>query len=324
MRGIVPPLLIAAILFPLAHDASAADASFPRMPVRIIVPLPPGGGVDAVIRLVAPRLSARWGQPVMVENHVGDGGATGTALVSAAAGDGHTLLASSSAHVASGALRTGLRYDPLEDFVPVAPLSSQGYVLVVGKQFGARDLAEFISRAKEKPGTLRFTSAGPGSGPHLMAEKFNLDAGITMIHAPSAGGTAANEEVAAGRAAYWFSSATPAMPFIRDGRLVALGVSGPKRMAALPAVPTVAEAGVPGFAATLWYGVWAPKATSREVVERIAGDIAAVIGSDEVREQLVKAGSDPMTMSPPEFDRFVRSEAESALRVVKAAGIRPQ
>ena len=324
MRNSPSPIFFVALFLFAVQGALAADAAFPSKPVRVIVPLAPGGGVDAVIRLVAPKLSERWGQPVTVENVVGDGGAAGTALVAGALGDGHVLLASSSAHVASAALRTGLRYDPLADFVPVAPLTSQAYVLVAGKPLGASTVAELIAKAREKPGTLKFTSAGLGSGTHLMAEKFNLDAGISLVHAPSTGGSAANEDVAAGRAAYWFSSATPAMPFIRDGRLVALAVSGAKRMTVLPAVPTVAEAGVPGFSSTLWYGVWAPRGTPRAVVDKLAADVAAALASDEVREPLAKAGADPMGMSLDEFARFVRSEAESAARVVKAAGIRPQ
>jgi tripartite-type tricarboxylate transporter receptor subunit TctC len=298
--------------------------TYPAGPVRVIVPLAPGGGVDAMIRMVAPKLSESWGQPVTVENHVGAGGTVGSAMVAKSPPDGHTLLSSSSAHVVSAALRTNLPYDPLKDFVPVAPLTSQAYILVVGKESGIKTVAELIAAAKSKPGELKFTSAGVGTGTHLMAEKFNVDAGVKLVHVPTAGAGAANDEVIAGRVTYWFSSITPAMPHIRAGRLVALAVSSAKRLSTMPEWPTVAEAGVPGFDATLWYGVWAPVGTPGPVVDRIAKEVARALAAPDVREQLAKLSAEPMSMTPAEFARFVHNEAQSVARVVKAAGIKPQ
>jgi tripartite-type tricarboxylate transporter receptor subunit TctC len=298
--------------------------TYPANPVRVIVPFAPGGGVDAIIRLVAARLSDMWTQPVTVENHVGEGGALGTGMVARSAADGYTLLTSTSAHVVSAALRTNLPYDPLKDFVPIAPLTSQAYVLVVGKQAGIKTVGDLIAAAKSKPGELKFTSAGIGSGTHLMAEKFNVDAGVKMVHVPTAGAGAANDEVIAGRITYWFSSITPALPHIREGRLLALGVSSAKRLSAMPEVPTVAEAGLPGFDSTLWYGVWAPAGTPDAVVDKIAKDIARALAAPDVRERLAKLSAETMSMTPAEFARFVRSEAESVARIVRAAGIKPQ
>jgi tripartite-type tricarboxylate transporter receptor subunit TctC len=298
--------------------------TYPANPVRVIVPFAPGGGVDAIIRMVAPRLSDMWTQPVTVENHVGEGGALGTGMVARSAADGYTLLTSTSAHVVSAALRTNLPYDPLKDFVPIAPLTSQAYVLVVGKQAGIKTVGDLIAAAKSKPGELKFTSAGIGSGTHLMAEKFNVDAGVKMVHVPTAGAGAANEEVVAGRITYWFSSVTPALPHIREGRLLALGVSSAKRLSAMPELPTVAEAGLPGFDSTLWYGVWAPAGTPDAVVDKIAKDIARALAAPDVRERLAKLSAETMSMTPAEFAHFVRSEAESVARVVRAAGIKPQ
>ncbi len=298
--------------------------SYPAGPVRVIVPLAPGGGVDAIIRMVAPKLSESWGQPVTVENHVGAGGALGTGMVARTPADGHTLLSNSSAHVVSAVLRTNLPFDPLKDFVPVAPLTSQAYILVVGKDSGIKTVRELIAAAKSKPGELKFTSAGIGSGTHLMAETFNVDAGVKMVHVPTAGAGAANDEVIAGRVTYWFSSITPALPHIREGRLVALGVSSAKRLSAMPDIPTVAEAGLPGFDSTLWYGVWAPSGTPDAVVDRIAKDVARALAAPDVRERLAKLSAETMSMTPVEFARFVRSEAESVARVVRAAGIKPQ
>ena len=303
---------------------SAFAQTYPANPVRVIVPFAPGGGLDAIIRMVAPKLSETWAQPVTVENHVGEGGTVGTGMVARSAADGYTLLTSTSAHVVSAALRTNLPYDPLKDFVPIAPLTSQAYVLVVGKQAGVKTVGDLIAAAKSKPGELKFTSAGIGSGTHLMAEKFNVDAGVKMVHVPTAGAGAANDEVIAGRITYWFSSITPALPHIREGRLLALGVSSAKRLSAMPEMPTVAEAGLPGFDSTLWYGVWAPAGTPDAVVDKIAKDIARALAAPDVRERLAKLSAETMSMTPAEFARFVRSEAESVARIVRAAGIKPQ
>lgn len=298
--------------------------SYPARPVRVIVPLAPGGGVDAVIRMVTPKLSESWGQPVTVENQVGAGGTVGSGVVAKSVADGYTLLVNSNAHVVSAALRTNLPYDPLKDFVPVAPLTSQAYVLVVGSGSGIKTVRELIDAAKLKPGELRFTSAGIGSGTHLMAEKLNVDAGVRLVHVPTAGASAANDEVIAGRITYWFSSITPALPHIRDGRLLVLGVSSAKRLSTMPELPTVAEAGVPGYDATLWYGVWAPAGTPGAVVDKISRALAHALAAPDVRERLAKLGAETMSMTPAEFARFVQSEAESVARIVKAAGINPQ
>jgi tripartite-type tricarboxylate transporter receptor subunit TctC len=298
--------------------------TYPARPVRVIVPFAPGGGVDAIIRIVALELSEMWAQPVTVENHVGSGGTVGAGMVARSPADGYTLLANSSAHVVSAALRANLPYDPLKDFVPIAPLTSQAYILVVGKSAGVKTVRDLISAAKAKPGELKFTSAGIGSGTHLMAEKFNLDAGVKMVHVPTAGAGAANDEVIAGRVTYWFSSITPAFPHILAGRLLALGVSSTKRLSAMPEVPTVAEAGVAGFDSTLWYGMWAPVGTPNAVVDTIAKDVARVLAGPDLREQLGKLSAEIMSMPPAEFARFVRSEAESVARIVTAAGIKPQ
>ena len=320
--GLTGKLALTAVGIGLCTVAFAQ--SYPAGPVRVIVPLAPGGGVDAIIRMVAPKLSESWGQPVTVENNVGAGGTLGTGMVAKSPADGHTLLANSSAHVVSAALRTNLPYDPLRDFVPVAPLTSQAYVMVVGKDAGIKTVRELIAAAKSKPGELKFTSAGIGSGTHLMAEKFNVDAGVKMVHVPTAGAGAANDEVIAGRVTYWFSSITPALPHIREGRLLALGVSSAKRLSTMPDLPTIAEGGVPGFDSTLWYGVWAPAGTPDAVVGRIAKDVARVLAAQDVRERLAKLGAETMNMTPAEFGRFVRSEADSVARIVRAAGIKPQ
>jgi len=316
--------VLAVLAVGVCVGTGAFAQGYPAKPVRVIAPFGSGGVVDAITRIVAPKLSETWGQPVTVENHVGGGGSVGAGIVAKSPADGYTLLSNSSAQAASAALRTNLPYDPLKDFVPIAPLIRQAYILVVGKPAGVRTVGELIAAAKTKPGELRFSSAGIGSGTHLMAEKFNLDAGIKMIHVPMTGAAEINEAVIAGRSTYWFSTITSAVPHIREGRLLALGVSGAKRMSAIPDVPTVAEAGLPGFDFTLWIGMWAPAGTPAAVVDKIAKDIPRALAAPDVREQLAKLSSETMSMTPAEFARFVRSEAESAARIVRAAGIKPQ
>lgn len=319
---------LARILALLAMDVCLCTGAFaqtyPAKPVRVIVAPALGSGVDAVVRMVTPKLSETWGQPVVVYNRPGAGGTVGSGIVASSEADGYTLLAHSSAHVVSAALRTSLPYDPLKDFTSVAPLTRQSYVLVVGKQSGIKSVRDLITAAKSRPGELKFTSAGVGTGTHLMAEKFNVEAGIKLAHVPTTGAGAGNEELIAGRVTYWFSSITPALPHIREGRLLVLGVSSAKRLSAMPDIPTVAEAGLPGFDSTLWYGVWAPAGTPKAVVEKIAKGITHALASPDVREQLAKLSAEAMSMTPVEFARFVRSEAESVARIVKAAGIKPQ
>ena len=301
--------------------SGALAQTWPAKPVQIVVPYGAGGMVDTIARILAPTLADAWGQTVLVENQVGGGGSVGTDKVAKSAPDGHTLLLTSNAQVISPALRAYLPYDSLRDFVPIAPLIRQAYVLVVGEAAGVKSVAELVAAAKAKPGAFKFTSAGIGTGTHLMAEKFNLDADLKMKHVPTSGGADSYDAVIAGHMAYWFAPITSALPLIREGRLLALGVSGARRMGLLPEVPTVAEAGLKGFDATLWFGVWAPVGTPAIAVHRIALDLEHALAEPDVRERFAKLGAETMSMKPSEFAAFVRDEAQSAQRIVKAAGI---
>jgi tripartite-type tricarboxylate transporter receptor subunit TctC len=316
--------IVAVIAAQVCLLSPAAAEGYPARPVRMVVATALGSGVDAITRLLAPGLSEAWNQPVVVDNRTADGGTAGPSLVAKATPDGYTLLAHSNALIISASLRSNLPYSPLKDFVPVAPLTSQAYIMVVGKQAGIASVRDLISAAKAKSGELKFASAGVGSGTHLMAEKFNAGAGIRMGHVPTAGAAAGNEAVISGRATYWFSAITPATPFIRDGRLVVLGVSSAKRLSAMPSVPTVAEAGLPGYDATLWYGLWAPAGTPAAVVSKVSKDVQRAVASAEVRDQLAKLSAEAVTMTPAEFARFVDAEARNVAEIVKAAGIKPE
>jgi tripartite-type tricarboxylate transporter receptor subunit TctC len=295
--------------------------------VRLIEPFGVGGGPDLIARAVSPKLSELWHQPVTVENHPGAGSTAAPALVAKSAPDGYTLLINTSAQAYSAALLKNLPYDPLKDFIPVAPLTSQPYVLVAGKSSGIHTVRELVAAAKAKPGKLKFGSAGIGTGTHLGVEKLNLAAGIKAVHVPAKPGEAIADTIAslvAGRAAYMMAPIPLVMADIRAGRLRALGVSTKRRSNLLPEVPTIAEAGVAGFDYPIWYGIWAPASTPAEVVEKVAKDIARALGTPDLRDSLAKDGGDPMSMTQPEFARFVLSEAESAKRIVEATGIKPQ
>lgn len=316
------------LLFLLSFASVVAVAQdYPTKPVRIIEPFGAGGGPDLVARAVGPKLSELWGQPVTVENHPGKGSTEAPALVAKSSADGCTLLVNTSAQAYSAAFAKNLPYDPLKDFIPVAPLTSQPYVLVTGKSSGITTLRELIAAGKAKPGELKFGSTGVGTGSHLGIEKFNLEAGIRARHIPAGPGDSIANVIAqtvAGQTAYMMAPIPLALAGIRAGNLLALGVTTKKRSALLPEVPTIAEAGVSGFDYPIWYGVWVPAGTPAEVVNKLAKDIARALSAPDVLDRLAKHGADPMSMTQPQFARFVLNESESASRIIKAAGIKPQ
>jgi tripartite-type tricarboxylate transporter receptor subunit TctC len=299
---------------------------YPVKPVRFFEPFGAGGGPDLVGRALAQKLTELWGQPVTLENVPGAGATAGPAQVAKSPADGYTLLVSTSAQAYSAVLLKNLPYDPLKDFIPVAPLTSQPYVLVTGKLTGITTVGELVAAAKEKPGQLKFGSTGTGTGTHLAIEKFNLAAGIKAVHVPAQPGDAITDTIAsavAGRTDYMLAPIQLALIDIRAGRLRPLGVSAKKRSPLLPEVPTIAEAGVADFDYPIWYGVWTPAGTPAGVVDKLAKDIARALATPDLRDWLVKHGADPMSMSQPEFARFVLSESESAARIIEAAGIKP-
>jgi tripartite-type tricarboxylate transporter receptor subunit TctC len=292
----------------------------------MIEPFGAGGGPDLIARALSPKLSELWGQPVTVENHPGAGSTAAPALVAKAPADGYTVLVNTSAQAYSAAFLKNLPYDPLKDFIPVAPLTSQPYVLVSGESSGISTVGKLIAAAKAKPGELKFTSTGVGTGTHLGLEKFNLEAGIKAVRSPAKAGEAIAEVIAktvSGDATYMMAPIEFALADIRAGKLHALGVTTKSRSRLLPEIPTIAEAGVPGFEHPIWYGVWVPAGTPAGVVDKLAKDIAQVLTAPELRAWLDEHGADRMSMTQPEFARFVLKESESAKRIVKAAGVKP-
>jgi len=299
---------------------------YPSNPVRIIDTFGAGGGPDLLARALAPKLSELWGQPVTVENHPGAGATLGPALVAKSPADGYTVLISTSAQAYSAALTKNLSYDPLKDFIPVAALTSQPYVLIAGKAAGISTVRELIAAAKLKPGELRFGSSGAGSGTHLGMVKFNLAAGINVVDVLPQPTDAISDVLAAtieGRITYMLAPITITLTPIRDGKLVSLGVTTARRSTLLPQVPTIAEAGVAGFDFPIWYGIWVPAGTPAGVVDKLSKDIARALAGQELHDWVAKHGGEPMSMTQPEFARFVRSESEGTARLIKAAGSNP-
>ena len=321
MRTVAAALVLAAGMM---IGSGAGAQSFPAKPVRAVIPITPGSGLDIVGRLISQKLGDAWGQPVIIENRPGAGTTLGTAVVAKAPADGHTLLVSSNAHAMSPSVYTKLPYDPLKDFVAVAPLARLGQVLVIAPSVGFRNAQQLIAAAKANPGKLTFASAGTGGGVHFTGEKFKLAAGIDVLHVPYKGGPEAMTDVMMGRVTYWIPSIGTALPFIKDGKLLALGVTTRERASALPDVPSLAELGVAGFEDSIWFGVWAPAGTPFGVVGRIARDIASALALPDMRGQLARLAAEPMSMTPAEFARFVRAEMDAAARVAKIAGITPQ
>jgi tripartite-type tricarboxylate transporter receptor subunit TctC len=311
-------LVLLLFLLSVAKVVSVAQ-DYPTKPVRIIEPFGAGGGPDVVARAISPKLSQLWGQPVTVENHPGKGSTDAPALVAKSPPDGYTLLVNTSAQAYSAALLKSLPYDPLKDFIPVAPLTSQPYVLVTGKSSGIATLTELIAAGKAKPGELKFGSTGVGTGSHLGIEKVNLEAGIRAQHIPAEPGDSIVNVIAntvAGQTAYIMAPIPLALADIRAGNLLALAVTTKKRSVLLPEVPTVAEAGVSGFDYPIWYGVWVPAGTPAQVVNKLAKDIARALASPDVLDRLAKHGADPMSMTQPQFARFVLNESERASRII--------
>ena len=305
--------------------APAAQAqAWPARPVHIIVPFTAGSATDILARTFGQKLSETWGQPVIVDNRPGAGGTIGAALVAKAAPDGYTLLVNSAAQAYNVSIYNALPYDTARDFIDVAPLAGQPNVLVVSPELGVKSVSELIALAKRNPGELNVGSAGTGSGTHINAEQFKLAAGIDVVHVPYKGTPEALNDTIGGRVTYFFSPISAALPHVREGKLVALAVSTGKRSSALPSIPTLAEAGLPGFAYTLWVGLFAPAGTPAEVVDRISRDVDRSLQSDEVKQRLATLGAEATPMSPPEFKAFVDKEIDDSAKVIKAAGIKPQ
>ena len=313
---------VAALALLLALSVPAA-ADYPDRPVRLIIPFPPGGSNDVVGRLVANQLSEKLGHKVFVDNRGGAGGVLGTEAAAAAAPDGYTLLIVSIAHAVNPALYK-LNYDPIKSFTPISILATGPNVLAVNPALPVKTVAELLALAKQTPGELDYASAGVGSFQHLGGELFKLTAGVNLQHVPYKGGGPAMADVIAGHVKIMFSSLVQTTPFIQSGQLKALGTGGLKRNPVLPDVPTIAEAGVPGYEANNWWGILAPAGTPAPIVAQLHRDIQGVLNSPELQAQFAREGASAVEMSMVDFGQYIETEMVKWGRVVKDGNIRPQ
>ena len=304
--------------------APAAAQEWPTKPVRALIAFTPGSATDIVGRIVAEKLSAELGQPVIAENRVGAGGTIGANAVAKADPDGHTILFNSSAQASNPAIYAQLPFDTFKDFIHVTPLAGQANVVIVNPDRGYKTLQDVVAVAKARPGQLNYASAGIGSGTHLNAEKFRLAAAFDIVHIPHKGTPEALADVIAGRVEYYFCPITAALPQVRSGKVTALAVSTPKRSSLLPEVPTTVEAGFPDSEYILWVGMWLPAKTPQPVAHKLHAATTKVLGDPDVKERMARLGAEPMPMTMPEFEAFMRKEVGDAIRIAKAAGIKPQ
>ena len=302
----------------------ASGQGYPNKPVKLIVPFTAGSATDILARTVGQKLTEMWGQSVIVDNRPGAGGTIGTAIAAKSPPDGYTLLVNSAAHAYNPWIYPSLSFDTVRDFIDIAPLAGQPNVLVVAPSSGYKTVADLVAAAKAKPGALNFGSAGTGSGTHINGEKFRLAAGVDVVHIPYKGTPEALTDTMTGRITYFFSPISAALPHIKEGKLVALGVSTAKRSSVLPNVPTIAESGLPGFDYNLWVGLFAPAGTPADVIEKIARDVGRAIATPEVTERLTALGAEAMPMTPADFTRFVGMEIDESGKVIKAANIKVQ
>lgn len=321
--------LIAALVFPsfaesvLAQGvAHAAVAQYPSKPVRMIVPLAPGGGSDIVGRILALELAGLWGQSVVVDNRPGAGSTVGTAIAARSSADGYTTLVSSSSIAISPALYKDLAFDVRRDFTGVTLIASQPSLLAVHSSVPVASLTELIALAKAQRGKLTYASAGPGSATHLGTELMKYAAGIDALHVPYRSAGQATTALLSGEAQILLTNMASVLPHLKSGRIKALGVSSIKRSALAPDVPTIAEAGVPGFEYMTWYGMLVPAGTPRPFVERIQADTAKVIHAPQARERFSMQGLDVYGNSPSEFQAYLNAELAKWDRVIRATGVR--
>ncbi len=318
-------ILIGAFLaaaLPTAQFAAAQGETYPARPVRLIVAFPPGGSVDVVARLVAPPLSQSLGQPVVIDNRSGASGNIGTELAARSKPDGYTLLIHTIPFVANAHLYSPLPYDPLADFAPVCLLSSSPSVLVVHPSVPARSVGELLQLAKSKPGVLNYSAAGAGTNPHIAGELFNMLGNVDIVAVQYKGGGPALVGVLGGEVGITFQNISEAVPHVNSGRLRALGVTGARRSAALPEVPTIAESGVPGYEFVTWHGVLAPKGTSGEIVALLNAKLKGVLRAPELSARFAQMGLDVIASSPGEFSAHLKNELEKWGRVIRERRMR--
>jgi tripartite-type tricarboxylate transporter receptor subunit TctC len=298
--------------------------AYPSKPLRFILPFPPGGGTDILGRLIAERLSASLGQPVVIDNRGGAGGNLGAAEAARAAPDGYTILLAATTLAISPSLYSKLGFDPQKDFAPISLVATVPNVMITNPSVPAQTLREFIALARSKPGAMNFGSGGTGTSNHLGGELFNIVAGVKLVHVPYKGVNLAMNDVLAGNVQLVLIGIPAAAQNIKAGKLRALAVLARERSAALPEVPTAAEAGLPDFDVTTWYGVLAPAGTPRPIVTRLNGELVRIMRSPDLKERLATMATEPRTSTPEEFAAYIAEERARWAEVVGKTGIKAE
>jgi len=313
--------MVGAALVPWPAPAQTADG-WPNKPLRFILPFPPGGGTDIVGRLIADRMTASLGQPVVTENRGGAGGNVGAEAAARSAPDGYTIVLVAPSLAISPSLYSKLNYDPVKDFAPVSLVATVPNVMVTHPSVPANTLAEFIRFAKTKPGGMNFGSGGSGTSNHLAGELFNIVAGVKLVHVPYKGVNLAMNDVLSGQIHLVVIGVPAAAPHIKAGKLRALALVAPQRASALPEVPTVAEAGLPNFEVTTWYGILAPAGTPKPIVTRLNAELVKIMHAPEMKDRLATMATDPVTSTPEEFADYIKREIVKWGEVVRQAGLK--
>ncbi|MBL6459346.1 tripartite tricarboxylate transporter substrate binding protein [Belnapia sp. T6] len=303
---------------PVALPSQTKAADWPGRPVRIVVPFTPGGPVDIIARVLAPKLESAWGQPIVIENRPGGGGNVGSVAVARAAPDGHTLLLCASSHAINPGLYRNMPFDTTKDFAPCALLTSGAFILVVHPSLPVRTVRDLIAYARAHPGVINYASAGSGSGNHLAGELFKQMAGVDMVHIPFPGAAPANTAVLSGQAKVMFNNMISAAQHMPDGSMIGLAVTTPSRIKALPDLPAIAEV-LPGFEVSAWYGLLAPAGTPTPIVDQIYRTATSAVADPAVGGRITGLGLEPAPMGPEQFSRFITVEMEKWARVIEVA-----
>ncbi len=321
MRRLAVALALAAAIAPFAAAAQGAPAAYPTRPAKIVVPFPPGGPLDVTSRALAQKLTEAWGQSVVVDNRPGAGGNIGADLVAKAAPDGYTILMGAlSTHAVNPSLYAKMPYDAVRDFAPITLVAITPNVLVVNPTLPVHSVKELIAYAKAHPNALSFGSGSNGSAGHLAGELFKVDTGVDIVHVPYKGAAPAMQALLAGDTQLMFDNLASAMTQVKAGKLRALAVTTAQRSKLAPELPTMAEAGVPGFDISTWFGLFAPAGTPPDIVAKWNAEVVGILNSSDMRERLEAQGAEPAPSTPAQFAAFIATEVPKYARIVKASG----
>jgi tripartite-type tricarboxylate transporter receptor subunit TctC len=317
--------LLFLLLFAVAFPLYAQSQAYPSKPIRIVVPFPPGGGTDVGTRVIAQKLQESLGQPVVVENKGGAAGILGSEYTAKAAPDGYTLMMGNiGTHAINVSLYKSLSYDPVKDFAPISQVAGLPMLLLVHPSVKATTVAELVAFAKANPGKLNYSSSGAGGMPHVSGALFANMTGIQMVHVPYKGGGPAVADLIAGHVSLSFATALESLPQVKGGKLRALAVSSAKRSVAAPELPTIAEAGVPGYESGSWLALYAPAGTPKDIVTKLSAEAVRIVNLPDVRERLLLQGAEPIGSTPEQLAATQLADTAKYARVLREAGVRPE